>query len=279
MLMRFSVLLLACLALSAQDQPIGRGVNFYGKEKEAALGAQLAGEVRQKTTALDSAAAHDYLARLGARLIAQIPDTGFAFTFTVAADGADISTHEPLALPGGYIFVPGSLFFAAQDEAEFAGMLAHSIAHVAARHGTRQATRGEIVSIASVPLIFMGGWTGFAMQQGAATAVPLGFLRFQRTLELEADRLAIGMMAGAGCDPDALVRYIGRVQPPPDQTTSKLFSPLPERDERVAAMRQAIQELPPRAYSPGKEFPPIQDEVRRLTPNPAPRAPSLIRPQ
>ena len=214
MLMRFCALLLACVALNAQDQPIGRGVNFYSKEKEAALGAQLAGEVRQKITAIDSAAVQDYVARLGARLIAQIPDTGFTFTFTVAAGGMDGGIHEPLALPGGYIFVPASLFLAARNEAEFAGMLAHSIAHVAARHGTRQATRGEVVNIASVPLVYMGGWTGYALQQSAAAAIPLGFLRFQRALELEADRLAIGMMAGAGCDPHALVRYIGRVNPP-----------------------------------------------------------------
>jgi predicted Zn-dependent protease len=113
------------------------------------------------------------------------------------------------------------------------------------------------------------------MQQGAAAAIPLGLLSFQRTLELEADRLAIGMMAGAGCDPDALVRYIGRVQPQPDGTTPKVYSPLPERDQRLTAMEQAIQGLPARAYSSGEEFPPIQDEVRRL----APRAPSLVRPQ
>ena len=145
-------------------------------------------------------------------------------------------------------------------------MLAHSIAHVAARHGTRVATRAELANIASVPLVYMGGWTGYAVQQGAGLAVPLGFLTFQRAFEREADLLAIRMMAGAGCDPDALVRYIGRVQAPPDATGSKVFSPLPERDQRVAAMQQAIRDLPARAYSSGEEFPPIQDEVRRLAP-------------
>ena len=269
--MRYCVLLLACAALNAQDRPTGRGVNFYSLEKEAALGAQLAGEVHRKTTTIASAAVHDYVARLGARLIAQIPATGFTFTFTVVAEDMDSGIHEPRALPGGYIFVPASLFLAARNEAEFAGMLAHSIAHVTARHGTRLATRADLANIASVPLVYTGGWTGYAVKQGAGLAVPLGFLTFQRAFELEADSLGIRMMAGAGCDPDALARYIGRVQAPADATRSKAFSPLPERDQRVAAMQHAIQDLPARAYSSGEEFPPIQDEVRRLAPSQAPR--------
>ena len=272
MLMRYCALLLACAALHAQDQPTGRGVNFYSQEKEAALGAQLAGEVGRHTTAIGSAAVHDYVARLGARLIAQIPATGFTFTFTVVAEGMDSGIHEPLALPGGYIFVPASLFLEARNEAEFAGMLAHSIAHVAARHGTRLATRAELANIASVPLVSMGGWTGYAVQQGAGLAVPLGLLQVQRAFEREADTLAIRMMAGAGCDPDGLVRYIGRVQAPTDATGAKVFSPLPDRDQRVAAMQHTIQDLPARTYSSGEEFPPIQDEVRRLAPSQAPRA-------
>jgi len=266
MSMRFGALLLACAALNAQGQPTGRGVNFYSLEKEAALGAQLAGEVHRKTAAIASAAVHDYVARLGARLIAQIPETGFTFIFTVVAEDMDSGIHEPLALPGGYIFVPASLFLAARNEAEFAGMLAHSIAHVAARHSTRLATRTDLAKIASEQVASTGGRTGDAVKQGAGLAVPLGFLQVQRTFELEADSLAIRMMAGAGCDPDALVRYIGRVQAPPDATGSKVFSPLPDRDQRITAMQHAIGNLPARAYSSGEEFPPIQDEVRRLVP-------------
>jgi predicted Zn-dependent protease len=59
-----------------------------------------------------------------------------------------------------------------------AGVMAHEIAHGAARHGTRQATRGQIINYASLPLIFMGGWTGYAIYQGAGLAIPLGFLTF-----------------------------------------------------------------------------------------------------
>jgi predicted Zn-dependent protease len=94
-------------------------------------------------TPLDNAAALDFVKRLGARLAAQLPEPRFDYTFAVTASDQSNVLHEPLSLPGGYIFVPTSLFLTVQDEAEFAGMLAHAMAHVANRDGTRAATRGN----------------------------------------------------------------------------------------------------------------------------------------
>lgn len=80
--------------------------------------------------------------------------------------------HEPIAFPGGFIFVPARLILAAQDEDEFAGMLAHSIAHIAERHATRQATRSEITNMSTTPLIYMGGWTGYRCRVVVASRFP-----------------------------------------------------------------------------------------------------------
>jgi predicted Zn-dependent protease len=269
-----AVVLLATLAVSAQERQVGQGVNFYSREKEAALGAQLAQEVRQRTTPLDSAAVHDFVERVGWKLAAQLPDAGISYSFTAIADDVNGSTHEPLSLPGGYILVSASLILAAQNEAECAGMLAHAMAHVAERHGTRQATRAEAVHMGGGPLIFVGGWTG-TDAGGNGQALPLGFLSFQRGYEAEADAVAVRMTSGAGYDPRALVRYIGRVQ---RDDRSNAFSPLPSRESRIAGMEKAIQELPPKTYSSGDEFPRIQSEVRRLTPHQVRRAPSLLHP-
>jgi len=234
------------LPLIAQD--------FYSLEKEAALGRQLAAEAARNTQPLDSAAAGDYVNELGQRLAVKLAGPAFDYTFAVAAGGADNSTHEPLALPGGYIFVPATLFLAAQDEAEFAGMLAHSIAHIAAWHFTRQATRGQFANMST-------------MNQNQSAALPLGFLRFQRQNELEADRLAVNSLAGAGFDPAALARYIGRVQPEDGG-----------RDQRVAALEDAVQAMPAQAYAAGEAFRGVQEEVRRLMPAPAAkRTPTLRR--
>jgi predicted Zn-dependent protease len=269
---------IAVLALPvfAQDRPTGQGVNFYSLEKEAALGRQLAAEAARHTKLLDSAVARDYVNELGRRLAAKLSGPAFTYTFTIVADGADNTTHEPLSLPGGYVFVGASLFLAAQDEAEFAGMLAHSMAHIAARHFTRQATRGQLANMSTAPLIYMGGWAGQATHQNQSAAIPLGLLRFHRENELQADRLAADAMAGAGFDPAALARYIGRVQPE-EGARPWVFSPLPTREQRVGSLEDAVRALPAQAYAVGDAFQVVKEEVRRLMPAPPPTPPPTLR--
>ena len=264
-----ALMMLSCLALNAQEQPIGRGVNFYNKEKEAALGAEMAPDLRRSTTAIESATVKGYVERLGRQLAAQLPD-GSAFTFCVVADDLSGPTHEPLSLPGGYLFVPAGLILAARNESEFAGMLAHAMAHVVARHGTRQATRATIMGMADIPLIYTGGW----VLQGGEPPIPLVLLSFQRAFESEADRLAVIAMARAGYDPNALVRYIGRVQPA-NQNRTEMRSPVPTRAVRVASMEQTIRELPSRSYTSSDDFVSVQEEVLHRAPNQVRRPPSL----
>jgi predicted Zn-dependent protease len=255
-----SVALLATLVISAQERQAGQGVNFYSRTKEAAIGAQLAQQERQRTTPLASDTVREYVELVGHKLAAELP---LSYTFEVVADVMGGPTHEPLSLPGGYIFVPASLILTARNEAEFAGMLAHAMAHCAERHGTRQATRGEIANLSNIPLIFIGG--------GAEPMGPVGFSSLQRRFEIEADALAVKMTASAGYDPEALVRYIARVQP---GDTVRASSPMPTRESRLAAMEKAIQQLPTKIYSSADEFSRIQDEVRQVDPR---HPPSLIR--
>jgi predicted Zn-dependent protease len=242
MTLRVSLLFLIGLTLAAQ-QP-------YSAEKEAAIGASLATDARNSTTAIESTAVRDYVQRIGGRLAAQLSNP-LSYTFSVIADDRGGSTHEPLSLPGGYIFVPARLILNARNDAEFAGMLAHAMAHVAEHHGVRQVTRGEVANAASIPLIFMGGW--MSMGEGDESLIPMAFRSTQRRLEVEADVLAVKMTSGAGYDPEALVRYIGRTQPPDS------------RESRIAGMGNAIRDLPAKDYSVGsaEEFVRVQDEVRR----------------
>jgi predicted Zn-dependent protease len=267
MRLRSLIPVLAALSLTAQQRDLGQGVNFYSKEKEAALGKGLADDVRRQTTKLDNPEVQAYVERIAGRLAAHLPDTSLTFTFTVVTDDRGGPTHEPYALPGGYIFVSSSLILGAQDEAEFAGMLAHAMIHVAARHSTREATRRQLANQATIPLIYMGGWqTGNASQ----ILIPVGFLKFQRANELEADTLAVPTMAAAGYDPAAFLRYISRVQPE-STGQAKVFSPMPTRDERIAAIQAAIGKL--------DDFKRIQDAVRGAMPKPPEqRPPTLKRP-
>ena len=223
--------LVAVWRLAAQD--------FYSTEKEAALGARLAEQVRSNTTVIDNAAVNDYVAQVGAKLRDGLDGPVYQFTFTMIADDRGGATHEPLALPGGYVFVPANLMLTAQNEAEFAGMLAHAMAHVKAR--LRQARAGQVVNAGSVPLVFLGGgWVGETQ-----FAVPSGMLPKQRGFELEADAQAIQAMGRAGWAPKALEEYIGRQQrdggPGP-------FSQLPTRSTRIEEMEKAIGSLPAGDY-------------------------------
>lgn len=134
----------------------------------------------------------------------------------------------------------------ADTEAELAGVMAHEIAHVAARHGTRQATRGQIINYASIPLIFMGGWTGYAIRQGAGLAIPLGFLTFSRGFESEADYLGLQYLYKAGYDPGAFVDFFEKIlskEKKKPGTMAKIFASHPMTADRIKDSQKNIQEV------------------------------------
>ena len=270
------VAMLALGVAQGQEPQPGQGVNYYSKDKEIALGRQLALEYRQKTTPLDNAAARDYVKRVGANLAAQFPgwtyqietvreDQGGAIRESAVYQGG--ATHEPAAFPGGFIFVSADLILASRNEAEFAGMLAHAMAHLAARHLTRIATRNELaqtsgqITTASMP------------DRPAGLGVPIRMLAFQRANEREADYLAVQATAAAGYDPAGLATYLGRVQPGPGKgSAAAVFAPLPPRDQRVADIQAEIRNLPAGANQPSDEFARVQSEVQALV-----SAPPLIK--
>ena len=216
-------------------------VNLYSLEKEIQLGKQLAQEVEQGAKIVDDPVVAEYVNRLGQNLVrnsdAQVP-----FTIKVI----DSDEVNAFALPGGYFFVNSGLISRADTEAELAGVMAHEIAHVAARHGTRQASRGEIANWLSLPLIFMGGWTGYAIRQGASLAIPLTFLTFSRGFEADADKLGLQYLYATGYDPTAFVDFFEKIQALEKKkpgTMSKVFGTHPLTDDRIKDAQKNIQEL------------------------------------
>jgi predicted Zn-dependent protease len=253
---------------------VGKGVNFYSIEKEAALGAGLAGDVRKSTTPLESEAAIAYLNRVGQAIFDQFGGAKFTLHFDLVQDGVPGSYLEPNALPGGYVFVPAALFTDAKNESEFVGLPAHSIAHVAARHGARQATRGELAQLSTIPLIFTGGWAGYGARQAESVLLPVGFLAFARGYEAEADMLGATAMSTLGYDPKELAAYIGRTQ---KDTGSRQFALWPPVEDRVAAIERVAEQFKAPAQPPdSSEFDRVQEEIRQLMPPGTTRpAPSL----
>jgi predicted Zn-dependent protease len=264
------------LCLLAQDQQHSQ-TTFYNQKKEAALGASLASQIRRQTTALGLVRVDEYVQNLGLRLATQMPDPAENWTLTVVQNREAGPTQEPLWLPGGYLFIPAKLMIAAENEAEFAGMLAHAMAHVAKRHALRQATSGETAQLATIPLIFVTGWT-----TGDSSLTPLTGLTLRRQLELEADQVAVQAMASAGFDPHSLLHYVARVSAQTSATEE--HSPFPPAAVRLNALQQVVQNLPTSNWAAGSEsFHSLQGEVRQqierlIPPQDVRRIPSLRHP-
>ena len=213
------------------NREVGKGVNFYSLEKEIGLGKQLAQEIERQAKIIDDPIIAEYVNRVGQNLVRN-SDAKVPFTIKVI----DSEEVNAFALPGGFFFVNTGLVLKAESEAELAGVMAHEIAHVAARHGTKQATRGELINIASIPLIFMGGWTGYAIRQGAGLAIPMGFLTFSRGFEREADDLGLQYLYKSGYDPLAFVDFfekIGSLERKKPGSLAKVFSTHPMTDDRI----------------------------------------------
>ena len=227
------------------NRDVGKGVNLYSLEKEIALGKQLAQEVERQAKIIDDPIIAEYVNRVGQNLVRN-SDAKVPFTIKVI----DNDEVNAFALPGGYFFVNTGLIMAADNEAELAGVMAHEVAHVAARHATKSLTRNQLINLASIPLVFIGGPLVLAMEQAAGVAVPMSFLKFSRESELEADLLGLEYEYSAGYDPAAFVQFfekLGKEQKRKFGLLSKAFATHPMTADRIKRAQEEIQEyLPPR---------------------------------
>jgi predicted Zn-dependent protease len=249
--MRFLAAVVAALSFTAGAQE---------REKEIALGAKMAEDAKQRTTAFESAAYVTYIEQIAARLARELPEPRWQYAFSAVEDDPGGPTHEPLSFPGGTIFVTARLILETRNDAEFAGIIAHAMAHCTERHGTRSATRTQLAQQPAIPLIFMGGWYGMGAQQAV---LPAGMRRLQRQFEIAADTLAAKTMAAAGFDPRALADYLRRSG---------------AEEDRLDSLALVIQQLPvPPPASAEAAFTAVQEEVRAAFPARRPVPPRLLK--
>jgi Zn-dependent protease with chaperone function len=198
------LLAVAVSAASAQTQ-ITPDKNKYTPAQDVQIGQQAAQEVRRELPMLNDDGIEDYVDRVGERLVAAIPQQYRHNEFRYSFDVVNQKEINAFALPGGPMFVHRGMIEAAKSEGEVAGVMAHEIAHVALRHGTAQATKGEkfqIGAIAGQVLgAIVGGGLGSVIAQGSQFGLGAYFLKYGREYEREADLLGAQIMARAGYDP------------------------------------------------------------------------------
>ncbi|HTR46564.1 MAG TPA: M48 family metalloprotease [Verrucomicrobiae bacterium] len=227
------------------NRSVGKGLDFYSLEREIALGKQLAQEVDKSAKFIDDPVVNDYVNRVGQNLVRN-SDARVPFTIKVI----DSDVVNAFALPGGFFYVNSGLILHADEESELAGVMAHEIAHVCARHGTKQATKGEIVNLASIPaMIFIPyTWAGYAIYQGMNFAIPLTFLKFSRNDEREADYLGLQYMYKAGYDPNSFVAFFEKVESDEKKepgTIPKVFATHPPTPDRIENIQKEIATILP----------------------------------
>jgi predicted Zn-dependent protease len=249
------------------NRDVGKGVNFYSLEREIALGKQYAQEVERSSKLIDDPVVVEYVNRVGQNLVRN-SDAKVPFTIKVI----DSDEVNAFALPGGFFYVNSGLILRAQEEAELAGVMAHEISHVTARHATKNETKGQIMQLASIPLILLGpgGWAGYGIYQGLNIAMPMTYLVFSRAAEKEADYLGVQYMYKAGYDPNAYVTFFERIQADEKRrpgTIPKVFSthpPTPDRIENTQKEIASILPSKPEYIVTTSEFDQVKSRLRNI---------------
>ncbi len=261
--------------------------DWYSIDTDIKMGKQYAMMVESSARMIQDPVVVEYVNRVGQNLVRN-SDAKVPFTIKVV-DSDDINAF---ALPGGYFYVNSGLILAADDEAELAGVMAHEIAHVAARHATREMTRQRYVSLATIPLIFVNSWGIYeAANIGMSLALPVAFMKFQRGFEAEADYLGLQYMYKAGYDPQAFISFFEKIKAQEKQkpgTLARAFASHPPTPDRIEKSQEEIREiLPPRPeyIVNTSEFNDVKARLaafenrKKVIPNQKPDQPTLRRTQ
>jgi hypothetical protein len=237
-----------------------------GVDKEVAIGRQLAAEVDRQAKFIDDPVITEYINRVGQNVVLH-SDAKVPFTIKVI----DSDEVNAFALPGGFFYVNKGLILAADNEAEVAGVMAHEIGHVAARHAMENQAKGMLAEIGLMAgSIFLGGLGGMLINQGAQFGALLGFMKFSRSAEAEADMLGVEYMWAAGYDPNAMSTMFEKLAAKNKKkpgTFSKLFETHPQSVDRMEATRQLVARFPDKEeyVLSTSEFQRVKNRLLRLS--------------
>ena len=224
----------------------GRGLgNWYSTDTEIKMGKTYADEVEKSSKLITDPVVEEYVNRVGQNIVKN-SDCKVPFTIKVI----DSDEINAFALPGGFFYVNSGLILNADEEAELAGVMAHETAHVCAHHAVREMTRMNYAQLGTIPLIFIGGWTGYGIYEAASIGIPITFMKFSREFESQADYLGVQYMYRAGYDPQAFITFFEKVQALEKRkpgAVAKVFADHPQTPDRILHTQEEIARiLPPK---------------------------------
>jgi len=227
------------------QRTVGKGLDFFSIEHDIAEGKAMSQEVERTAKLVDDPVIIEYVNRVGQNLVNN-SDAKVPFTIKVI----DSDSVNAFALPGGFFYVYTGLILHAQEESELAGVMAHEIAHVALRHGSKNETKGTIAQLAMIPAMILlpGGWAGYGIYEGMQFAIPMTFLKFSRDQEREADYYGLQYMYKSGYDPNAYVTFFERILADEKRSPGsipKVFNDHPPTPERIDKAEKEIAEILP----------------------------------
>ncbi len=265
--------------LGLKDDPafIGkRNINsgsdkFFGwlggsQEKEVQIGRQLALEVEQQAKMVVDPVVTEYVNRVGQNVVLH-SDAKIPFTIKVI----DSDEVNAFALPGGFFFVNKGLLLAADNEAELAGVMAHEIAHVTARHAMENQGKGTLLQYGMLAgILFGGGIASSVLQNAGGITQAMAFFKFSRNSEGEADRLGVQYLYASGYDPTAMSTMFEKLASQNRKkpgTLSKLFSSHPQSVDRRDESLALVSRFPEKEeYTIStSEFQRVKGHLMRLT--------------
>ncbi|NNG04560.1 MAG: M48 family metalloprotease [Inquilinus sp.] len=175
-------------------------------QQEAAIGAQeFPRMVEQFDGVYPDTRLAAYVERIGRSVAVTTETPGAPFRFAVL----NSELPNAFALPGGYVSVTRGLLALANDEAELAGVLAHEVAHVTARHSAERYSQS---TLAQLGIGVLGAATGSQeLAQAVGAGAQLYLLSYSRDQESEADTIGIRYMTNAGYDPQAMSSFLAQL--------------------------------------------------------------------
>ena len=256
----FAVALVSLMAVGCGSSGGASDFNLISIEDEWKLGQQLSQDVEKQVRLNNDPAVNAYVRNMGQRIVAQAapPFNQLPWEFHVVQD----DSINAFAIPGGHVYVNTGLIKNADNAAELAGVMAHEISHVLARHSTEQLSRQYGLSVIAGAVL---GQNPGQLTQIAAQIVAGGALaRFSREAEDEADRIGIQAMAAAGYNPAGMASMFEELlehrQGQPGRV-EQFFSTHPLTEDRIKNARNRAAQIGNRGIT---DEPAFQDIQRRV---------------